>query len=178
MQTYRLLQGEAVRLDGFLLGAIQQAVCQCPGINEEEGGFILRKEENFEFVKISNQHTGTSAAAYFYEANRTEYGSKVISKYNDGFKNHASFHTHPLGCRARPSMTDLSRLFNGAPCNFIWSPSFRELIRYIYISGLDASVTSWAMADILNFKKNIPGQMIKITGRIEKEVLSQDTIFA
>lgn len=142
---YRLLQQEdEVELDGSLRVAIQLAVRHCPGIDEEEGGFIVRREQEFEFHHVKNQHTGTPVAVGFYEPEPQEYGDKIIQSYSRRFYNYGSFHTHPTGCRALPSMTDLTRLFNGQPHNFIWSPSLNEL-NWFEFAHDDKTEIAWIM---------------------------------
>ena len=138
---------EPSELGVSLCAALKEAVVRCPGVDEEEGGFIVcrprvREEGEYQFHRIRNSHTGTPSAAGLYEPDRQEYGEKIIMSYNVGFQNYASFHTHPTNCPARPSITDLTRLFNGQPVNYICSPSLRELKVYSMV-GVDNDVTTW-----------------------------------
>lgn len=135
-------------LEGSLKDALQRAMTECVGDREEEGGVIVVNGENYEFIKLRNQHTGTATAVALFDGDRQEYGEKVISKFDAGYKNFASFHTHPTGCGARPSHTDLTRLFTGFPVNFIWSPSLKELCRYDW-EGVESDCTTWG-ARIIN----------------------------
>lgn len=152
MSKYIIVQLDGVNAVGSLGEILHQAIFECPGEHEEEGGFIVVNNGKYEFIKIRNQHTGEPCAVGFYEADQHEYGEKVVGKLLSGYKNFASFHTHPTGCRAFPSSIDLTRLFNGAKTNFIWSPSLNELNQYDH---LDASyyddtnnATVWGMTPI------------------------------
>lgn len=137
----------AADLGDSLHAALKLAVDTCLGIDEEEGGFIVRRGEEYQFHRIINSHTGTPTAIGLYEPNRQEYGDKVIGSYGKGFQNFGSFHTHPTNFPARPSITDLTRLFNGQPVNFIWSPSLRELKQYTFrIANEDYTV--WQVNEI------------------------------
>ena len=143
------LKGEyPLQLEGSLKTALQQAMVQCPGTNEEEGGVILQGPTEFEFIKLRNQHTGTPVAVGFFEADREEYGQLVIPRFDAGLKNFASFHTHPTGCRAMPSTIDLTRLFNGFPINFICSPSMGELYCYTHRGSFEEAIT-WGVSPVL-----------------------------
>jgi len=152
---YRLLKMPVVQLDGSLREAIQQAIAQCPGENEEEGGFIVQNGEKYEFHHLVNQHTGTPVGVALYEPDQQQYGDRVIGSYSRGFINFGSFHTHPTGCRALPSGTDLTRLFNGQPNNFIWSPSLKEL-NWFAFDGNDGTETSWFFQSVDLSNLSIP----------------------
>lgn len=137
----------AADLGDSLHVALKLAVSTCLGADEEEGGFIVRKDDEYQFHRITNSHTGTPTAVGLYEPERQEYGDKVIGSYSQGFKNYGSFHTHPTNFPARPSFTDLTRLFNGQPVNFIWSPSLRELKKYTFL-GANDDYTIWRVNEI------------------------------
>lgn len=137
----------AADLGDSLHAALKLAVSTCLGVNEEEGGFIVRKGDEYQFHGVTNRHTGTETAVVLYEPVAQEYGDKVIVSYGQGYQNFGSFHTHPTGCPARPSMTDLTRLFNGQPVNFIWSPSLREMKKYTFVSA-NESYTVWRVNEI------------------------------
>ncbi len=149
MKRYELLIPSSPEiLSPSLRQALKQAVIECPGDrNEEEGGFLVSLGDAIEFHRITNQHTGTPTATGFYEPDREEYGHKVITSYARGARNFGSFHTHPTGCRALPSLTDLQRLFNGQPNNFIWSPSCNELLWYRY-GYEDEHRVEWVINDL------------------------------
>lgn len=156
MHQFRLLREDGkVKLYGSLREAMQLALNTCLLIetNEEEGGFIPRKKDEFKYFRVNNCHSGTKVAAGLYEPDRKQYGETVIASYGDGFCNWGSFHTHPFGCRALPSLTDLTRLFNGQPNNFIWSPSLHEL-NWFEIVSQDTTETIWRMkiVDLENLK--------------------------
>lgn len=144
-KTYYVIDKGTIELGRSLKEAIQCAKNECSSLSEEEGGVIVSKDLDYEFIKLRNQHTGNAIASGFYEADREEYGQKVIAKFEAGFKNFASFHTHPTGFRAYPSTIDLTRLFNGFPDNFIWSPSFDEIRWYSYIRNEVGDSVSWEM---------------------------------
>lgn len=143
MPSYRIsVEGEA-SLAPSLNDALREASLQCPGVDEEEGGILLVKDDKYTFIKLRNRHTGEPVAVGFFEADPAEYGEKVIPLFNDGHKNFASYHTHPTGCRAMPSSVDLTRLFNGFPTNFISSPSRGELNRFTYDPSSTADEVGW-----------------------------------
>lgn len=136
-----------------LVEALRQALQECKGENEEEGGFLVKKDDDtVQFFKITNAHSGTLTARGLFEPDRAEYGEKVIASYGQGFKNFASFHTHPTNYPAYPSGTDVTRLFNGQPINFIWSPSLKDLRVYTYLGRKETSPTTvdieWMMQTI------------------------------
>jgi hypothetical protein len=127
--------------------ALRLAINQCPGVEEEEGGFLISRDDEIEFHKIVNKYSGTPTARGLYEPDRIEYGNKIIAAYSKGFINYASFHTHPTLCPAKPSQTDLTRLFNGQPVNFIWSPSVRELNMFTFVNTT-VGTTTWLCHEI------------------------------
>lgn len=98
---------------------------------EEEGGFILKREDEYLFVKVKNANTGTEVALVLFTADRAEFGTKVIPHQKDGWIIWASFHSHP-GNSVMPSSTDLTKLFKGFPNNFIYSPKSKKLNWYQY----------------------------------------------
>jgi len=113
---------------------------------EEQGGFILKSpdKEDYEFIPVTSDMHSNPGAVGLYVANTEEFGNKILAKTIDGFKIHASFHTHPVGMRALPSSTDLSELFTSFPINYIYAP-FRELNRFTYNDG------EWEMHNVLVF---------------------------
>lgn len=155
MSTWCVRRAEDVLLDDVLYAVIQQAMSECPGVNEEEGGVILTRNGEYEFIKLRNKHTGTPTAVGLFEVDPKEYGEKVITKFDLGFRNYASFHTHPTGCRALPSTIDLSRLFRGFPDNFIWSPSMEELNLFSFDSLMSNQRETWCMKSILNYSNHL-----------------------
>ena len=150
MSNYKLIALGSRTLPPALQAAVDEARAQCPGVDEEEGGLILVKDDVYKFVKLRNKHTGETVAVGFIEFDPAEYGEKIISLFNDGWRNHSSFHTHPTGCRALPSMIDLTRLFNGFPVNYIWSPSREELSEFTYAGVcLEDGKTAWDYRGVL-----------------------------
>ena len=116
------------------------AMSQCPGLSEEEGGIILRKQEDFLFVKISNQVSGTAQARCLYVANAQEVGNKIIPLL-DSWVMYGSFHTHPTGYPASPSMLDLRALFRGFPINIIYAPGMKQLTSWRFLKTKES--TNW-----------------------------------
>lgn len=110
--------------------ALQKASSECSWPGEEEGGIIVQKDDDFLFIKLTNANTGTEVAAALYTVNKTEYGEKIISLFDKGWKSYASFHTHPDGCLPNPSRIDLNQLFKGFPINYIYSPWTRLINCY------------------------------------------------
>ena len=101
---------------------------------EEQGGFILKEndQDNYEFVSVSNEITGTPRAISLYIANTQEFNNRVaLRTLDDAWCVYASYHTHPVGMRALPSSIDLNMLFTSFPTNFIYAPE-RELNRFDY----------------------------------------------
>ena len=98
-----------------------QAALECGDVtHEEQGGIILEREGVFEFAKIRNMHQNTPTAAGLYETDHEELKYKIFPKvFNEGWKMHASFHTHPAPMSSTPSHTDLSKLFQGFKYNII-----------------------------------------------------------
>lgn len=120
-------------MNDSLKAALLLACHLCNGeINEEEGGFIVRKDDEYRFHKIRNANTGTPVAEALFTADKTEFGDKIIK--GEMIKNKAiidsSFHTHPTNYPPIPSHTDLTRLFKGFPINYIYSPSLSTLVQY------------------------------------------------
>lgn len=113
-----------------LIDCLNQAIASSTNQIEEEGGIILKKEDEYKYIKIRNNHTGTKIAWGLYEVDRQEYGNNIIPLFNGSWRNYATFHTHPNGCRPYPSLIDLTRLFKGARTNFIYSSSYRQLCGY------------------------------------------------
>lgn len=109
--------------------AIAEAISQCTHSMEEEGGIILTKDGNFQFIKLTNRDTGKPGAGSLYTVNRKEYGEIIIPLFADGWMNYASFHTHPRW-PAYPSMTDYTYLFTGFPVNYIWSGPNQHVKRF------------------------------------------------
>lgn len=120
-----------MELDEDLKVVLKEAITICKWNGEEEGGFILKKDSGYKFVKIDNGYSGQLCAAGLYIATPEQYGLKVITLQNkEGYIPSASFHTHPDGCGAWPSSIDLKNIFRGFPINFIYAPSKNELVMY------------------------------------------------
>lgn len=115
--------------------ALDQARAACTTNMEEQGGVIVRKPEGiFKFIKIENAFAGQPQANTLWLADREEYAEKVIPLFNDGWKNYASYHTHPRW-PAQPSSIDLKDLFPGFPVNYIHSSLEDETNRFELIDG-------------------------------------------
>ena len=103
--------------------ALFEATKSCNNAVEEEGGIILHNPsipDEFEFIKLRNQNTGTEIAPVLWTADRQEYAEKIIPKIMKGMRHYASFHTHPRFLPI-PSRIDLNELFPGFPTNYIYS---------------------------------------------------------
>lgn len=96
---------------------------------EEEGGFIFKKDEEFAFEKIPNKNSGKAFAVVLYEADPIEIGRIDYKRWKEGWTLFASFHTHP-GASTMASHLDLQKLFTGYQINFIYSPASRILSGY------------------------------------------------
>lgn len=114
-----------------------------PELNEEEGGFIIKRvnSEQYAFHKIRNMNTGTPVARGLFTVDRTgaennEYATKILTKTNvrrPEWIEFASIHTHPKGFGPFPSTVDLKQLFTSNPVNFIYSPDMGVLMRYDFV---------------------------------------------
>ena len=104
-----------------ILAALLCAVDECPHRLEEEGGIILNKDEDYMFVRVKNIHEATQTAHGLYETDLVELKDKIFTRMTEGWKMHASFHTHPM-FGASPSSLDINKLFQGFPQNYIYSP--------------------------------------------------------
>jgi len=114
------------------------AIAQCDSaILEEEGGVIVVKDDSFKFIKLTNDNAGKPIARGLWTANPKEYGQKVITTFRDGWKQHASFHTHPQFA-PYPSDIDLTKLFQSFKTNYIYSNKYNRLVRYTWNAAGDA----------------------------------------
>jgi proteasome lid subunit RPN8/RPN11 len=129
-----------------LAGAIVDAIGECDHQFEEKGGVILEKYGDYRFIKLTNSHEGTAVAYGLYEADRNQFGEKVIPLMSDGWKLFSSFHTHPQ-FPAVPSSLDLAKLFQGFKHNVIFSCTDKQCtvsewfgeelkIKYIHLTTL------------------------------------------
>lgn len=92
----------------------------CPLQHEEEGGIILKRKDEYQFVKVINLHRGTHTAYGLYVAEPAGFGSEVVPLLSKGWQMYASFHTHPqFSCT--PSQLDHDKLFQGFKYNYIYS---------------------------------------------------------
>lgn len=125
-----------------LLNALLQAAKECNNPVEEEGGVILHlpaiahnkfssPEDEYVFLKITNANAGTPVAPVLWTADRGEYAVKVIPRFASGWKQVASFHTHP-SFLPFPSSIDTNQLFPGFPVNYIYSPLYKSIAAYNY----------------------------------------------
>lgn len=108
-----------------------EATKQCGHEFEEEGGVIMYSAtlNSYDFIKLRNQNTGTDIAPVLWTADRDEYAKLVIPLYSKGWKQFASFHTHPQFL-PRPSGIDLNVLFPGFPVNYIYSRVVQEITQW------------------------------------------------
>jgi proteasome lid subunit RPN8/RPN11 len=107
----------------------------CDNVLEEEGGVIIKKDDSYEFIKLTNVYAGTATAIGLYEADSKEFSKKVITRMNDGWRLCASFHTHP-SFSANPSSLDRSTLFQGFKVNFIYSPIKQQFSCSVWLSDI------------------------------------------
>lgn len=112
-----------------LIPQLNNAIIECQNLAEEEGGIILRKDDEFSFVKITNSLTGQPIAQGLWEAEREEFAKKVLSQYKTGWRIYASLHTHPIFLPI-PSALDLAELFRGFPINFIYSKKHKKITEW------------------------------------------------
>ena len=112
---------------------LKQAVIECSSEYEEEGGIImyLAKDDAYKYIKLSNTNTNTPIAPVLWTADRDEYAKQVIPLFKEGWRQFASFHTHPQFI-PYPSSIDLRDLFPGFSTNFIFSQSTQEITRWDY----------------------------------------------
>lgn len=130
---------------------IGKASSVCGQSAEEEGGIILEKDGEYQFVKVKNKNSGESIAEGLYETDIEDLQKNVFPMVKTGWKFYASFHTHP-SFSATPSRLDLEKLFNGFKYNVIfasqqkvfsyseWLPDDRMFIYYIPLSSLILAV--------------------------------------
>jgi proteasome lid subunit RPN8/RPN11 len=107
-------------LDKRLSAVILSATEQCVHFEEEEGGIIISKDNEYVFAKIKNTYARTPIAYGLYETDQLELKEKVIDRMTEGWRMYASFHTHP-SFPATPSNLDRSKLFQGFRYNIIFS---------------------------------------------------------
>ena len=100
--------------------AVLDAADACVRLDEEEGGIILAKDNEYKFLHVENMHSGTPVAIGLYEADRLEFGSKIVPLIAEGWRLFSSFHTHPPYA-ATPSSLDLGTLFKGFKHNVIYA---------------------------------------------------------
>ena len=103
-----------------LANELNRAAVLCGKSNEEEGGVILVKGAEYEFIKIRNLYAGSKVAIGLYETEANELKTLVIPRIADGWQMYASFHTHPA-CGPHPSQLDLGKLFQGFKYNYIFA---------------------------------------------------------
>lgn len=120
-----------------LKAALQLAIETCSSglpeesVLEEHGGWIIEKDGNHEFHFITNQLAGSPRANVLYIGDRHDIAKKIVKKLFGGYKNYATFHTHPQ-FTVRPSDIDLTAMFQVSPVSFIYSPVFRQIGMYTY----------------------------------------------
>jgi len=143
------------KLNKSLLKSLRDAKSSCNlSLNEEQGGFILKAldTEEYKYIPVRNQNTGTLKARGLYIADRLEFGKNVLGEtIADDWDLFASFHTHPWGCPAMPSSMDLAELFTSFPVNFIYAPESDTLNMFTYIAlpKTDPMLVKWQGATII-----------------------------
>ena len=94
---------------------------------EEHGGWILRKDDAFEFHFLRNENAGTPRAQVLFIANKQDVGNGPLNKIvKHKWKNFATFHTHPQ-FSVKPSSVDWNFLFQNSKYNFIYSQATNQL---------------------------------------------------
>lgn len=107
---------------------------------EEAGGIILFKEpDEYLFIPVTNSNTGTDEAPVLYSADRNEYAKYVIPMFKWGYKQYASFHTHPQFL-PNPSSIDMTVLFPGFPINYIYSGLTNRIVKFTWVDPKDLSL--------------------------------------
>ena len=107
---------------------------------EERGGLVMRfgDEEKYIFVPLRNANTGTPIAPVLFTADRDEYAKIILPMFKRGWRQYASFHTHPQFA-PYPSHIDMTRLFKGFLVNYIYSGTQNKLMRYEWYNPHDFS---------------------------------------
>lgn len=113
--------------DDTLQGTLSAAVegcwyCLDNADLDEHGGIILHheKDDKYKFISLFNINHGTTLAHVLWTAGQHEYATQIIPLFRKGWKQYASFHTHPQFI-AQPSSIDLTQLFQGFKINYIYS---------------------------------------------------------
>ena len=114
---------------------------------EEEGGFILKKGDDFHFIKVWNANRGNPIAVALYTADREYFGKVVVPFFSKGWELWGSFHSHP-GTSVAPSGTDINRLFRGHPNNFIYSPKSKRMVWYKYTPDIGNGQSGWLASEV------------------------------
>lgn len=107
-------------IDKNLFRTILEAKNLCDHPKEEEGGVIMEKDGDYQFVKITNKNKGTTLAYGLYEADEQEVASIIFPLVKQGWKMYSSYHTHP-SFSAEPSNLDMEKLFKGFKYNVIYA---------------------------------------------------------
>ncbi len=115
---------------------LSDAATECSHPIEEEGGIILynKEQDEYQFIKLTNQNKGTQMANVLWTADRYEYADLVMPMFAHGWRHYASFHTHPR-FPALPSGIDLNVLFPGFPVNFIFGKLNDEISQWNVVDG-------------------------------------------
>ena len=139
-----------MKLNDSLHQSLRAAISEtdATGLNEEQGGFILKKDNQFAFHLVRNSNTGTPRAVGLYTADKNEMGKKVLTNVMAGWDVYASFHTHPKGFPAMPSTVDIRELFTGHPTNFIYAPQEKTLNRFTLETDDSNGDRFWSFANI------------------------------
>ena len=106
---------------------------------EEHGGIILKQGDKYDFVYLNNANSGTDIANGLFTADRKEHGSKVIVRFKEGWKQYASYHTHPQFL-PYPSYIDMTQLFTGFKHNYIFSGLTGETMKYTWLDDNTALI--------------------------------------
>ena len=122
-------------LESALTDAV--ALCAPPDLKEECGGVVMHKasdiptEDEYVFYMLKNIDAGTAQAETLWTADRHQYAKTIIPLFKKGWRQFASFHTHPQFLNW-PSEIDINVLFPGFKWNYIFSGVTRQLARYSY----------------------------------------------
>lgn len=116
-----MLNLEIPGLSVSLMQAMVLASESCTNKIDEEGGLILKRNEDCCFVKVENKYAGTDIAGGLYETEMQSLSKNVFPLLKEGWQMFASFHTHPM-FSASPSSIDMTKLFLGFKYNVIFAP--------------------------------------------------------
>jgi proteasome lid subunit RPN8/RPN11 len=138
---------------------------------EEEGGIIManKDESEFRFIKLGNTNSGTPTAKVLWTADRNEYAKTILPMFHEGWRQYASFHTHPQFLPT-PSSVDTTQLFPGFRTNYIYSRITASIVEYEYVSGDVNWIVSYSVApeadEIIVLQENGIDYALKLADKI------------